>query len=384
MSLYDIKNKLYKRENDEKLSQLGQTGFDPRFAPMDIAKKSFVKDDAWIIEAEQARLARKKVWKTGFMLAGGVVLFILLLLGFFKFRQMSFSQERVEVSLSGSQEVLSGKSLIYQVKYKNNNRSTLKDAVLKINFPKNFIPENNPDFRPEGSNSFLLNLGDIPGRKEGSVEFKGKIFSPKGALIYLKAEINYTPASLSGQFVSQGQLSVAVQSSPIKLEISAPQNLASDDAIDYQINYQNDGEKEIADMKIKINYPEGFVFSKAEPLNSEGNNFWHIGTLNPGQGGKIIISGKLSGERNYTRTVKAYVGVMDGKDFVIYDEENAATQIIGSPLIIRQAVNGKDSLNVNLGELLRFEVKFRNDGDIGLRDVIVTEKLERRLFQPPS
>lgn len=376
MSLYDIKNKLYKRESDEKLSELGQTGFDPRFAPMDIAKKSFAKEDAWIVEAEQVRLARKKAWKTGLFIAGGVALFILLLLGFFKFRQLSFSQERVEVTLNGPQEVLSGKSLAYEIKYKNNNRSALKNAVLKISFPKNFIPEDNFGFRAEGGNSLALNLGDIAGRKEGAVEFKGKIFSPKGALVYLKAEINYTPASLSGQFISQGQLSVAVQSSPVKLEINAPQNLADGDAIDYQINYQNDGEKEITGMKIKMEYPEGFVFSKAEPLNSEGNNFWHIGTLVPGQSGKIVVTGKLSGIRNYIRTAKVSIGVMDGEDFIIYDEESTATQISGSPLIIRQAVNGRDNLNVNLGELLRFEIKFKNEGEIGLRDVIVTEKLE--------
>jgi hypothetical protein len=78
MSLREIKNKLYEREKDEKLSELSQTGFDPRFAPMDIAKKSFAKEDAWIIEAEQVRLARKKVWRTGFIIAGGVILFILL------------------------------------------------------------------------------------------------------------------------------------------------------------------------------------------------------------------------------------------------------------------------------------------------------------------
>jgi hypothetical protein len=376
MSLYDIKNKLYKREKDEKLSQLSRTGFDPRFAPMDIAKKSFSKEDAWITEAEQSRLAKRKIWRTGFIIAGSLVLFILLLWGFFKFRQTSFSQDRVEFSLSGPQEALSGKSLTYAIKYKNNNRSALKNAVLKINFPKNFIPEDNPDFRMEGTSSSILNLGDIADKKEGSVEFKGKIFSPKGALIYLKAEINYTPSSLGGQFVSQSQLSVAVQSSPVKLEMSAPQNLANGDAIDYQINYQNDGEKEIAGMKVKMEYPEGFVFSKADPLNSEGNNFWHIGTLAPGQSGKIVVSGKLSGERNYIRTAKAYIGIMDGEDFVIYDEENTATQINDSPLIIRQAVNGQDNLNVNLGELLRFEIKFRNDGEIGLRDVIVTEKLE--------
>jgi len=376
MSLYEIKNKLYKRENDEKLSELGRTGFDPRFAPMDIAKKSFSKEDAWIAEAEQSRLAKRRIWKTGFIIAGGLVLFILLLWGFFKFRQTAFSQDRVEVSLSGPQEIMSGKSLSYTIKYKNNNRATLKNAVLKINFPKNFIPEDNPDFRMEGTSSSVFNLGNIAGKKQGEVEFKGKVFSPKGALIYLKAEINYAPSGLNGQFIAQNQLSVSVLSSPVKLEMNAPQNLANDDAIDYQINYQNNGEKEIAEMKIKIEYPEGFVFSKADPLNSEGNNFWYIGTLTPGQSGKIVISGKLSGVRNYTRTAKAYIGVMDGEDFVIYDEENTATQIIGSPLIIRQAINNQDKLNVNLGELLRFEIKFRNDGEIGLRDVIVTEKLE--------
>jgi len=376
MSLYEIKNKLYKREKNEKPPQLGQTGFDPRFAPIDIARKSFSKEDAWIVEAEQSRLAKRKIWRTGFTIAGGLILFILLLLGFLKFRQTSFSQDRVEVSLSGPQETLSGKSLTYEIKYKNNNRTTLKNAILKISFPKNFIPENNPEFSPEGAGSLTLNLGNIAGKKEGAVEFKGKIFSPKGSLIYLKAEINYTPSSLGGQFISQNQLSVAVQSSPVKLEISAPQNLANDDAIDYQISYQNNGEKEITGMKVKMEYPEGFVFTKAEPLNSEGNDFWRIGTLAPGQNGKIVISGKLSGVRNYIRTAKAYIGIMDGEDFVIYDEENIETRIIGSPLIIRQVVNGRDNLNVNLGELLRFEIRFRNDGEIGLRDVIITEKLE--------
>jgi hypothetical protein len=239
MSLSEIKNKLYERGKEERLSPLGQTGFDPRFASMDIAKKSFSKEDDWIVEAEQSRLAKRKIWKTGFIIAGGLVVFVLLLWGFFKFRQASFSQDRVEVSLSGPQEAMSGKSLTYEIKYKNNNRATLKNAVLKINFPKNFTPENNPDFRNEGASSLVFDLGDIVGKKEGAVDFKGKIFSPKGALVYLKAEINYTPSSLSGQFISQNQLSVAVQSSPVKLEISAPQNLANDDSIEYQINYQS-------------------------------------------------------------------------------------------------------------------------------------------------
>ena len=45
-------------------------------------------------------------------------------------------------------------------------------------------------------------------------------------------------------------------------------------------------------------------------------------------------------------------------------------------MAISQLINGRDNLNVNLGELLNFEIKFRNDGEIGLRDVIITEKLE--------
>jgi hypothetical protein len=376
MSLYEIKNKLYKRESDAKLSRLDQTGFDPRFAPMDIAKKSFSKEDDWISEAEQLRLARKKIWRTGFIIVGGLILFILSLWGFFKFRETSFSQERVAISLSGPQEVLSGKSLTYAIKYNNNNRAVLKNAVLKINFPKNFIPENNPGFHEEGVSALAIDLGDIAGHKEGAVDFQGKIFSPKGALIYLKAEISYTPSNLSGQFVSQNQLSVSVQSSPVTIEINAPQKLANDDAIGYEINYQNNGEEEMVGMKIKVEYPEGFVFSKANPQNSEGNNLWHIGALAPGESGKIRIDGKLSGVINYIRTVNVYIGIADGEDFIIYDEESAATQIVGSTLVISQTVNGQDNLNVNLNELLNFEIKFKNDGEIGMRDVIITEKLE--------
>lgn len=376
MSLQDVKNKLYKEKKDEETFRLGETRFDPRFAPSDQAKENFSREDVWIVQKEEIRKARIKFLKRTLIFSGGVLLFIFLIAGFLKFRQMAFDQERVRVLVEGPQEVPSGRSLSYEIKYKNENRATLENASLKISFPKNFVPEDNPGFKMEGTTASVLELGNIAGKKEGKITFKGKIFSPKGSLLYLQAGISYTPSNLNSQFTSQNQLSVTVKSSPVILEITAPQNLAKGDAIDYQINYRNEGEKEIEEMRIKMDYPEGFTFSKVSPENLEGENPWSVGKLAPGQSGKIIVSGKLTGERDYIRTAKAYIGVVQEGEFVVYDEENVVTKIVGSPLAISQWVNGRENLNINFGETLRFEIRFRNEGEIGLRDVIVTEKLE--------
>ena len=59
-------------------------------------------------------------------------------------------------------------------------------------------------------------------------------------------------------------------------------------------------------------------------------------------------------------------------------------KLISSPLLISQVVNGKQSLNVNAGDMLEFQVKYKNSGSIGLRDVIVTETIDSSVLDYSS
>lgn len=371
MSLSEIENKLYKREFDKRLSQRSQSDFDAAGKE----KKESVITDVWGGK-ERVTSAQKKAVKAGIIALGIILLVATVFVGIFKWKQASFSEERVNLSISGPEEAGSGQKLIYVIKYTNDNRADIRNVSLKITYPENFKPEDDPRFISDGYTSGTFALGDIPGRGAGEVAINGKAYSPKGALMYLKAELLYSPSGFNSQFASNTQLGVTIASTPVNLEIFAPANISSADAVDYLVEYKNEGEVAFEDMRVRVQYPDGFSFSRSDPASFSGNDVWYVGELSPGQSGKIVVSGKLEGERDQVKSVRAYIGVMDQGEFISYSEEKTETNIVASPLIIVQTVNDKTSLNVNAGDELRFVLKFKNEGEMGLRDVIVTEKIE--------
>ncbi|MDO9231041.1 MAG: hypothetical protein Q7U36_00985 [bacterium] len=382
MSLQDIKNNLYKKEAPENLSEHEISQYDPSLAK-DTGEMNKGEKDLWAKKTGLDKTEKKAIKKG--VIAFGIVMGIIIAIAIFALiRQMLFQSGNSTVEISGPTQVNSGKLLTYEINYKNNNRLNIKNAVLRVSYPENFKPENNPDFKIESLTSGSFDIGTIKGKTQGKIVLNGKAYSPKGALIYLKAALSYNPAGYSSQFQANQQLGINVNSAPITLELLAPQNVSSGDAIDYQINYRNDGGETMNNLVVKIEYPDQFTFSSSSPKTSRENNVWDIGSLSAGQSGKIVVSGKLEGERDNIKKVKASIGVSQQNEFVAYNSESTDTKMVFSPLLIAQAVNGKENINVNAGDTLGFEIVYKNNGSLGLRDVIITEKIDSSVLDYSS
>lgn len=376
MSLSKIKNKLYKRDFEEELSRRGESEFDVKAKESASLETGSEFHDAWEEKGRGLDTNQKKILKIGLIIVVAFLLIAAAIVGVVKFKQSSFSEERVVVSLRGPQEAESGKLLTYEIYYQNNNRASLKDASLRVSYPENFKPDADSSFKMDGDTHAVFSLGQIGSGAEGKAVLNGKVYSPKGTLMYLKADLIYTPSGLQSQFSSKNQLGVRVSSTPITLEVFAPQNLSSGDSLDYLITYKNNGAELFEDIRIKAEYPEGFTFSAANPPAYEGNNAWYIGDLLPGKEGKIVVSGKLEGEREVIKSVRVYAGSMSQGQFAAYNEEKYETKIVASPLTISQTVNDTLDFQAVAGEELRFRIQYKNEGDVGLRDVIVTDTLQ--------
>jgi len=378
MSLSEIKDKLYKNNGKEDREVVfDNSGFDPLKVKTNSEEAGFKETgDVWKEKPDEIREEKNKALKIGGIALAIIFSIAFLVVGFYLIKKASFSEDGVTIEVNGSREASSGEKLSYEIVVKNNNRATLKNSVLKINYPESFVPESNSGFSPEGTLGGSFNLGDINGKEEKRIAFSGKVFSPKGTIVYLKTELIFSPSGFTGQFFSQNQFGLNVVSSPIKLDLMGPQNIASGDSLDYLISYKNEGNETYDGIQIKMEYPIGFSFSDSEPLVSEGNNIWYIGKLSPGQEGKITISGRLDGNKDDVKYIKVYVGEVSGGQFIAQNEEKAETKIGASPLFIKQTVNGASSLNVNAGEILRFQIEYGNGGEIGLKDVIIMEKID--------
>jgi hypothetical protein len=375
MGLKEIKEKLYKREESEDLGKVEKLEYDPRSEKSKAEDNANKPKDLWEGKPNFYQ-ANKNAIKKGGLISLGVVILLAAFIGFIKYKQSSFGDDQVLVEIQGPDQVRSGKLLVYEIKYTNNNRATLENAQIRITYPEAFKPESNPNFQEEDTKSGIYKIGDIPGKKSGRVMLNGRIYTPKGSLFFIKAEMTYNPKGFSSQYIAQGQIGIKAITTPIDIEVVAPQTAASGDEINYLVNYKNVGAEDYENLKIKVDYPEGFVFSKSMPETTESNNIWYIGRVPVGQQGKITINGRIEGERDQIKEVKAYVGATDGTEFVSYNEEKAETKIAASPLVVSQSVNGLVNLNVNAGDELKFEIKYKNVGNIGLKEVIVTEKIE--------
>lgn len=384
MSLLDIKNKLYSKNSNESLPKHDMSAFDIRTGGVKVDKNEQIIGDLWEPEKKLFGIEQKRALKLGGMIIGGIALLALITFGVLWYLQTAFSEERVTISISGDQEASSGELLTYEINYSNNNRTALKDVLLRVTYPESFNPAENANFKTEGQTSGVFTIGEIAKKGTGKVILSGSAYSTRGSLVYIKGDLIYKPAKVNSQFIARNQLAVNINSSPINLEIMAPQELAGGDALDYEVRYTNVGKENFDNIKIKLDYPEGFTFSKSSPIVSEGNDIWYIGQLPAGESGKIIVSGKLEGKGGEIKNIVAHIGTSENGKFVGYNEEKTSTAIIAIPITIGQAVNGKEISSVKAGENLRFVITYKNDSNAGLRDIIISDKIDSPAFDYAS
>lgn len=376
MPLGDIEEKLYKKDAPQDLSKHEASEYDPDSHKAGEGSTKATVEDLWSKKNKGLGLEEKKVIKKGVIALGIVLFLILALVIVYQVRRISFSETEAGVSISGPEQARSGKLLTYEFNYSNNNWVAIEDTVLKISYPDNFKPEDNPGFLEDSPTSGHFDLGSIKRKSEKKIVFNGRAYGPKGAFIHMKANLSYRPTGYTGRFESNNQLGINVISSPIVLEIQGPQNVSSGDEVNYLVSYRNDGAEDFSGLKIKIEYPQGFSFSASDPAVFENDNIWYVGNVSSGQEGKITVKGKLSGEKDEIKIAKIFIGTENSSGFESYNEESVQTKIVASPFAIWQTVNGNSDYTANVGDNLEFELVYRNNGDIGLRDVIVREKLE--------
>ena len=383
MSLKEVEGKIYKREGEipeEKKGAGSSPGLTEKtespFAPAFFKAEEEKKDGIWIKEDEEKKAKKKKIVKIAAISAAALILLSGLVWGAFYMRKSSFSEDRVAISISGPEEVQSGDLVTLEINYKNENRASLKDAVININYSENFKPLDNLNLESEGPNSSRYNIGTIGGKSEGKFELRGKFFGTKGLLTYVNAKLEYSSSNFSSQFGVEAKHAMTISSSPLEVEVSGPQSVSSGGAATFVVKYRNLGQQVFRDLKMKADLPADFTVTTSEPLPAAGGNIWYVGDLEPGGSGEVKISGVLAGQPQETKQFKFSLGEIGGDAFVPYSETPKSVKVIGVAVALTQTINGKkDALFINSGDTLAFKIKFKNISDTSLKDLILSEEI---------
>jgi hypothetical protein len=384
MSLQDLEKNVYKRD-EEKKKTLIYSRIRPReaeenpFSAASFEAKKSEPNAISIKESEEKKWEqRKKIKKIALISSAAIIIFAGLVWGVVYFRKSAFSEDQVKVSISGPEKVQSGDLVSFEIDYQNLNRAGLRDAVLHITYPENFKPQEDLGFEAEGPNARKKIIGTIDGHAGDKIILKGKFFGPKDLLVYVNVSLDYSSSNFSSTFNVKGQSGVFISSSPLFLEMSGPQSAVAGSAVSYVVKFQNSGQEEIKDLKVKVDYPKDFSYASSEPLPASDNNIWYAGNIAAGQSGEVRFSGSINGLNGEIKKFSAAIGEFGNEgEFISYNEASSDVKIITSPVKVEQTINdSKGNVVVNANDTLSFKIKYQNTGTVGLRDVILTEEIK--------
>lgn len=379
--LYDPKSDIGKREHEKSSFDVDKTieigGDDEKFNEI---KESWEKQKNSGIDPN-----RKRIMIIGGITLGVIFVFSALAVAFNFYKQGAFSQSRVTISIDGSREVKSSQDYSYLINYENNNRATLENVEIVLNHSENFYPEEGGNISRYSDRSSRIIIGDIRPKGKGQIEVVGKFYAAENYTVYLQPVMTYKPSSSSSKFMVESQVGVKVTTSPISLEIKAPKEALNESTAEYEIKYKNNGTIAFKSLNLKLEYADGFIFQGAVPAPVDGDNVWHIGDLNPNGEGSILMQGKIIGDKFDVKSIKAivYKNESNQKE-VVFGKAEEVTKVVIPPLAVSHKINDQSSLNINLGEELKYNIEYANRGDIALRDVIIKLKVDSPVINYPK
>src|SRR3989338_4487222 len=248
----------------------------------------------------------------------------------FWFGSPSFSESGVKLEIEGPTQVSVGDEVVYKLKYSNETKLDLNNMTFKFTYPDDSVVLKNGAVAKDLSETFTVDQL-APGQEEEK-EFKAFLVGDRGNIKTAKAELSYKAGDLRTVFEKNTSLSSTIVGLPISLTLSAPPNSVPGQVVNYVLDYRNESNDDIYDLRFEFDYPDGFNIQKSTPSPSAGNNIWTIPVLKKSSGGRIAITGSLNGKEGETKNISVVLKRKIGDQYVNYEKAETSSTI-ANPLL---------------------------------------------------
>lgn len=282
----------------------------------------------------------------------------------------TFKKSDIAVRIKGPETIESGENIQFFVTYQNKSNFNLKNAVLVFNWPSGSKPKDSADLKIE------KRIGNIVVGREASVPFDGQFFGAKNEKLSVSAVLKYSPEDRDDIYEAKSSFESVVNKTPFSIVMNMPPRAVAGNEIEISLEYQNLSEVIFPDMKLQIDYPEGFSFSSAEPQPSSQSNVWEFDEIRGRETGKIKLKGIFSGSENETKLFQASIGRSEKGEFVAYSTEQYSTILSSTTLFVYQTANGSRDLSISPGDILRYKITYRNTADVAIPNVVISAALD--------
>jgi len=303
------------------------------------------------------------------------IIIVLGLIGLWVYSNNSYSKEIVRLEILGPDNLIVGQEVEYIVKIKNNGDVRLEEPRLVFEFPEHTQTEDsllrisvNEDFE-----------GALYPGQERQLKFKGRFFGESNDLKEVKATLSYKPKNLKARYVSKTSYSATLKEIPLTLEFDLPSKVGAGHELNFSLNYFSSIDYPLSDIEVRIDYPSGFSLKETSPIGLSDDE-WKINLLNKAEGGRINLIGSLNGKAGDTKIFEVIFGIWIDGEFVVLKTIEKQVQIVEPSLYITQSINNSIDYVASIGDLLHYEITFRNIGDTAFQHLFLATKLKGDLY----
>ncbi|MBI2097107.1 MAG: hypothetical protein HYT40_03105 [Candidatus Sungbacteria bacterium] len=298
---------------------------------------------------------------------------------------IGFQRDNLSLQVLAKDRVESGERVVYQIFYKNTGSETLKDLELAFTYPAGSVPLRE-EKRQSGIYRTRLSLSDLAPGVEAKVELEARLFGRENEVEKAEAAFLYRLESSSSRFSIKAFAETTIVRVPLVVVVSVPDEVISRQQIAVAIDYSSNAQAPFADMFFGIQYPAGFEFTGADPAPAAGNNIWSLGTIGPGDSGRITIRGIVSGPPGESKIFSSQLGLynQETREWTPYQTGSKSAKISVPLLSIEQRINEARDLTVKPGDELRFRLHYKNILDTALKNVSVEVRLQSQALDLKS
>ncbi|MEA2701749.1 MAG: hypothetical protein QOE22_458 [Candidatus Parcubacteria bacterium] len=313
-----------------------------------------------------------------FLIAGGVAAFLFL------HGSRSISAENVAIDTDGPPSIGSGDTVAIVVKVKNNNPATITNTNIVIDLPagtRQAVDKTQP------FDHYTDTLGDLGPGAEASRTVNAVLFGAQNQVLTVPIRVEYKAEASNASFVTEGEYTVTVTTSPLSLTVAAPREAASGEPFTLVVTARSNAPTPLENVGVEVSYPPGFTPTNTIPRPSTGTLF-SLGTLAPGAQQNVSINGVLTGQDTDERVFRISAGTRTSADATTialpYASTDALVQVARPFLATILSLN-RDTADTVLappGQSVNGTLSWKNNLNVPVSDAQISVRFSGSGFDP--
>lgn len=290
----------------------------------------------------------------------------------------------LEFKITGETEVVAGQEFFYTISYQNLSNINLKNALLEVSLPDNFVLlDSYPEADSENNN--IWEIQHIPAESSNSIKIKGMIIAPKNDTGIALAKLRYTPENFSSEFKKESALTTTVKDVGVDIEIDFIKSVLVGMDNSLSFIFKTKENNYINDFKLNIEPAENITFrvgaeddrDNLAEFSEINPHSWQIKNLNENEVIFPVYSNFLK-KLSASQVLKVSLSkIIEENKYAIFYEKEIEFEVMKNDLNLTLIINGsRENTGVNFTDTLNYSLVYKNKGETEMKDVILMAVLD--------